>query len=186
MKTRSVAARPARLRDSEDARSHSRSASRGFIVFCCASVIVSAFLKLPSLRYPFSEGDEHIYWQLADNLARGRECTLQGTEVLRELSPDMYDRPLFHHPPLFPALLVPFVLTDNNSAAVMVSWLGHFLCLIAVALVGRRALLGLPTGAHITSPAFWLSIVGLSADPLLMSRLDELPRRERQEPEQAR
>src|SRR5688572_12689545 len=169
MKTRSVAATPARLRDSEHAqRSHSRRASRGFIVFCCASVIVSAFLKLPSVRYPFNEGDERIYWQLADNLARGRDYTLQGTEVLRELSPDMYDRPLFHHPPLFPAVLVPFVLTNNHSAAVIVSWLGHFLTIVAVALIGRQAVLALPTGVHITAPAFWLPIVGLSADPLLM------------------
>src|SRR5688500_6972258 len=106
MKTRSVAARTARRRDSEAVqRSHSPRALHGFVVFCCAAVIVSAFLKLPSLRYPLDEADERIYWQLADNLARGGEYTLQGTEIVRELSPYMYDRPLFHHPPLFPAMV---------------------------------------------------------------------------------
>lgn len=80
----------------------------------------------------------------------------------------MYDRPLFHHPPLFPALLVPFVLTGSKSAAVLVSWLGHSLAVIAVALVGRHVLHRLPHDARISLPAFWLPVLGVSADPLLM------------------
>ena len=154
MKRRSVVARPSR--------------SREFLIFCCAVVALSAILKLPSLRYPLAEGDERIYWQLAENLAGGGQYTLQGSEVLRELSPYMYDRPLFHHPPLFPALLVPFVLTGSKSAAVLVSWLGHSLAVIAVALVGRHVLHRLPHDARISLPAFWLPVLGVSADPLLM------------------
>jgi hypothetical protein len=125
-------------------------------------------LKLPSLRYPLAEGDERIYWQLAENLAQGGKYTLQGTGLIRELSPYMYDRPLFHHPPLFPALLIPFVLTGSKSAAVLVSWLGHFLAIIAIALVGRDILLRLPADRHISAPVFWLPVLGLSADPLLL------------------
>jgi hypothetical protein len=80
----------------------------------------------------------------------------------------MYDRPLFHHPPLYPALLVPFVLVGSKSAAVLVSWLGHFLAVVAVALVGRHILHRLPTDARISLPAFWLPVLGVSTDPLLM------------------
>jgi hypothetical protein len=155
MKKRSVAARPSRSRE-------------GFFILCCALVAVSAIVKLPSLRYPLTEGDERIYWQLAENLAEGGQYTLQGSELLRELSPYMYDRPLFHHPPLFPSLLVPFVLTGSKSAAVLVSWLGHALAVIAVALVGRHSLHRLRAGARISLPAFWLPVLGVSADPLLI------------------
>jgi hypothetical protein len=169
MSRRSTAERPVRSRRSDTTHDvRRRRTVRGFLVFCCAVVTVCAFLKLPSLRYPFAEGDERIYWQLAENLAHGRGYTLQGTTVLRELSPDMYDRPLFHHPPLFPALLTPFVLTGTRNAAVLISWLGHFLTVIAVALVGRHALLRLGNDTRITAPAFWLPVVAASADPLLI------------------
>ena len=167
MKTRSVTARAARVRDADGRHDlQRRGASRGFIVFCCAAVLVSALLKLPSLRYPQGEGDERIYWQLAENLTEGGTYTLQGSALLKELSPYMYDRPLFHHPPLFPALLVPFVLTGSKSAAVLVSWLGHAFTIIAVALVGRHILGRLSNNAHISLPAFWLPVLGVSADPL--------------------
>ena len=96
-------------------------------------------MKGPSLLYPRTEGDERIYWQLAQNLANGGDYTLRGSALLKELSAYIYDRPLFHHPPLFPALLSLFAIADMENAAVLVSWLGHVLVVIAVAIIGRHA-----------------------------------------------
>ena len=142
--------------------------TRGFVLFCCAAAALSVILKSPSLVYPRTEGDERIYWQLAENLAHTGEYTLRGSTILQELSPYMYDRPLFHHPPLFPALLAPFAVANMENAAVLVSWLGHVLAVIAVAIIGRRALMRESADASITLPAFWLPVLGVAADPLLM------------------
>ena len=142
--------------------------TRGFVLFCCAAAAVCLVLKGPSLLYPRTEGDERIYWQLAQNLANGGDYSLRGSAVLKELSADIYDRPLFHHPPLFPALLSVFAMAGMESAAVLVSWLGHVLVVIAVAIIGRHALEHSSADGSITSPAFWLPVLGVSADPLLM------------------
>lgn len=142
--------------------------TRGFVLLCCAAVLVCAVLKLPGLLYPPTEADEQIYWQLAENLANRGTYTLRGSDLLGSLSAYIYDRPLFHHPPLFAALLVPFVLTGTQGAAVLVSWLGHCLSVIAVAVIGRHALRRTPAGATVTSPRFWLPVLGAAADPLMM------------------
>ena len=146
-------------------RAHS---TRGFVLFCCAAAAVCVVLKCPSLLYPRTEGDERIYWQLADNLAHNGDYSLRGSAVLKELSPYMYDRPLFHHPPLFPALLSLFAMAGIENAAVLVSWLGHVLVVIAVAVIGRHVLERSAADESITSPAFWLPVLGVAADPLLM------------------
>jgi Glycosyltransferase family 87 len=142
--------------------------TRDFVLFCCAAVAVCVVLKIPSLFYPRTEGDERIYWQLAQNLAAGGDYTLRGTPLLKEFSPYMYDRPLFHHPPLFAMLLTPFASTGSENAAVVISWLGHALVVLAVAIVGRRALFDKASDATLTSPVFWLPVLGVAADPLLM------------------
>ena len=72
-----------------------RRSTRGFVLFCCAAA-VCLVLKGPSLLYPRTEGDERIYWQLAQNLANGGDYTLRGSALLKELSAYIYDRPLFH------------------------------------------------------------------------------------------
>ena len=167
--SRRSTARAGRARSSDTLpKSGPSRSTRGFIAFCCAALIVCAILKIPSLLYPRTEADERIYWQLAENLAYRGEYTLQGSDLPAALSPHIYDRPLFHHPPLFAALLVPFVLADAKSASVLVSWLGHFLAVIAVALIGRHALARHPGGFNVTSPGFWLPVLGVAADPFLM------------------
>jgi Glycosyltransferase family 87 len=142
--------------------------TRGFVLFCCAAAAVCLVLKGPSLLYPRSEGDERIYWQLAQNLANGGDYSLRGSAVLKEVSASIYDRPLFHHPPLFPALLSVFAMAGMENATVLVSWLGHVLVVIAVATIGRHTLEHSSADWSITSPAFWLPVLGVSADPLLM------------------
>ena len=55
-----------------------------------------------------------------------------------------------------------------SCAAVVVSWLGHVLAVFGVALIGRQLLLARADGATILSPAFWLPVLGVATDPLLM------------------
>lgn len=132
----------------------------GIILLFCAA------LKLPTLTTPHDEPDEQIYWQLASKLASGGPYNLQGTEILQKLSPAIYDHSLFRHPPLYPALLVPFAWWNARNLAVMVSWLGHFLCIIAVAVMGRRLAQeeGLPENRSLL---FWLPVLGVALDPFL-------------------
>jgi 4-amino-4-deoxy-L-arabinose transferase-like glycosyltransferase len=141
----------------------------GFWPVCLAALALCTALKVPALIYPPDEADEQIHWQLAVNLAQRGEYTLRGSALLPSLSPYIYDRPLFHHPPLYPALLVPFVRAEAQPAAILVSWLGHLLAVLAVALIGRHALQR-QTASEVTttSPRFWLPVVGVAADPLLM------------------
>jgi hypothetical protein len=142
--------------------------TRDFLVFCVGVAAICVILKSPSLLYPRAEGDERIYWQLAQSLALGGDYSLRGSELLRELSSYVYDRPLFHHPPLFPALLSLFAMADMENAAVLVSWLGHVLAAIAVAIIGRHILNQHSDASTLTRPAFWLPVLGVSADPLLL------------------
>ncbi len=130
-------------------------------------VVVTLWLKVPSMLIAHDEVDERIYWQLAENLASGRGYTLQGTALLDSLSPHIYDRPLFHHPPLFATLLVPFVLFGARPAALVVPWLGQILSVCAVALIGWRTALTGSSGRTAFSPGFWLPLLALAADPLL-------------------
>jgi 4-amino-4-deoxy-L-arabinose transferase-like glycosyltransferase len=137
-----------------------------FVLVCGVALLLCAVLKLPALLYPPTETDEQIYWQLAENLGRRGEYTLRGSPLLTSLSSHIYDRPVFHHPPLFAAALVPFVLADNPRAAVVVSWAGHFLVIIAVALIGRQLVLVQGTTDYLAA-RFWMPVLGVTTDPLL-------------------
>ncbi len=142
-------------------------ASRHFILVCTVAVALSALLKLPALLSPPAEADEQIYWQLAERLSATGEYSLRGSPLLASLSPHVYDRPLFHHPPLFAAALVPFVWTASPGAAVLVSWTGHALAILAAAMIGRTLLQRRGREDEILTPAFSLPILGVAADPLL-------------------
>jgi hypothetical protein len=168
MSRRALKRSPASPRSYEEAAETPLRPTRGFSLLCCAAILLCAALKVPGLIYAAQEPDERIYWQLAENLARTGTYSLQGSELLKELSPEIYDRSLFHHPPLFAAALTPFVAAGAKPFAVLVSWLGHFLAVLAVALVGRHAIRRQWTAATVTSPSFWLPVFGVAADPLLL------------------
>jgi 4-amino-4-deoxy-L-arabinose transferase-like glycosyltransferase len=128
--------------------------------------LFSAFtlvLKLPSLRFVHSEPDEIVYWNVARNLVERGEYTLRGAKIEGRLSPAIYDRPLFHHPPLYPLLLTPFVALGAPQAAVMISWLGHLLCLLAVGIIGWALL----ARGKAIGDVLWLALLGVATDPLL-------------------
>lgn len=130
-------------------------------------IIFSATLKLQTLKFSHSENDERIYWQLATNLVSGHGYTLQGTELLSQFSPLQYNRPLFQHPPLFAALLIPFVVFGSAQSAVLISWVGHFLCILAVAVIARHLTRKRAENLTALSPRYWLPLLGVSVDPLL-------------------
>ena len=141
----------------------------GPLAIVLSVLLLAIAVKLPRLAFEDSEGeiDEVVYWSLAQNLATTGSYGLRGTEVLSGLSPQMYDRPTFHHPPLYPILLVPFALHGSPRLGVLVSWLGHLLCIVAVAIVAlhlRRTRGGNRTGSSL---ALWLPLVGVAFDPLL-------------------
>lgn len=140
---------------------------REFIWVVLAIALLCLMIKLPTLGSPHREGDEVVCWTLAKNLGETGRYSLQGSPILRSLSPFIYDRPLFHHPPLFAALLVPFVSRDALSAAVTVPWLGHVLCIVAVAVVVRCMLRRRATEERATSALFWFPVLGVALDPVL-------------------
>jgi 4-amino-4-deoxy-L-arabinose transferase-like glycosyltransferase len=129
-------------------------------------VLFSAFtvvLKLPSLGFTHDEPDEVVYWSLARNLLERGAYTVRGTEILNRLSPAIYDRPLFHHPPLYPILLTPFVALQAEPAAVTISWFGHLLCLVSVGIIGWTLLVR----GEGSEDVLWLALLGVATDPLL-------------------
>lgn len=139
-----------------------------FVLVVLSFVVFATLLKAPSLQWPRQEADEVIYLQLARQIVERGEYTLQGTPILPELPSGMYDRPMFHHPPLFPLLLTPFVAAGIPDSGVWVSWLGHILCILAVALLARHILSA--RGGTFTpfDARFWIPLLGVSLDPILM------------------
>ncbi len=141
------------------ARARPWSFALGVVALCALALAV----RVPTWSLTHQEPDEVIYWTLATRLAAGEPYGLQGTQLLERVLPaDMYDRPLFHHPPLFPLALAPFTLGAPEfppaRAAIVVSWLGALMAVVGVALA-LRAARGL---------ALWLPVLGMALDPLAL------------------
>jgi 4-amino-4-deoxy-L-arabinose transferase-like glycosyltransferase len=123
--------------------------------------------KLPSLRFEHREPDEVIYWTVAKNLGEHGRYTLRGAPFLSKLSRRMYDKPLFHHPPLYPALLVPFATRELRREAIAISVFGHALALFAVALIGVHLHARFASGEP-PLRALWLPLLGATLDPVFV------------------
>ncbi len=142
---------------------HAEQEWQRYILLCVAIIALCIALKLPTLFYERLEYDEQIYWELTRNWLETGDYSLRGTSILGELPPGVYDRPLFHHPPLFPILLAPFVAADNMQAAILVSWLGHVLAVVGVAIIcwaWRRQ------SWHATNMLLWLPVAAVALDPV--------------------
>jgi 4-amino-4-deoxy-L-arabinose transferase-like glycosyltransferase len=131
-------------------------------------ILLALLLKLFVYELPHTEPDERVYWQLAENVVNTGHYSLRGTEVLKTLSPGIYDKPLFHHPPLFPFLLVPFVMADAHQAAVVVPWTGHFLAILSVGLLGFALRRESEEELAPFSPRYWIPVVAVALDPILV------------------
>ena len=139
---------------------------RSFLLVTLVAVALSSLLKWPTLELSHKEPDEVIYWTLAHSLLERGEYGLQDTKLVEILPASMYDRPLFHHPPLFVGMLVPFAAADAWSGAITVSWLGHALAILAVALVATR--LCRERGLDGSSYAFWMPLLAVALDPIFL------------------
>lgn len=136
-----------------------------FQLVCAAIVFLTIALNLPSIGIPRLENDERIYWSLAKNWIETGAYSLRGTEILDALPPAMYDKPLFHHPPLLMFLLIPFAWIEAEQTSVVVSWLGHVAAIIGVALMAwtwRRP------GRRATDFLLWLPVLAMAVDPVFL------------------
>jgi 4-amino-4-deoxy-L-arabinose transferase-like glycosyltransferase len=140
---------------------------RSLAILVLVFIGFSMLMKVPTLIFEHDEPDELIYWAVAENMAERGEYTLRGSPLLEHLSPRIYDRPLFHHPPLYVALLLPFVVLDSPSLAVTISWIGHALCILAVALIGSALLREDEASAAGLRQFLWIPLLAVATDPLL-------------------
>jgi 4-amino-4-deoxy-L-arabinose transferase-like glycosyltransferase len=131
-------------------------------------IIFSAIIKLPTLNLPHKEGDEIAFWYLAKNWIETGKYTLKGSAL--EKSALYYGRATREmpvHPPMFPLLLRPFVKNNAPNYAVIASWIGHFLAILAVALIGSFLFLKYELGLSAFSPLFWIPLLGIATDPIM-------------------
>ncbi len=137
--------------------------SRRFVVLATAAVaLVSIFFHWQALQRTPSNTDEFIYLSLARSLSQGTGNTLQGSLILNALPPEMYDHPVFNHPPGFPLLLVPFVAAPKN--AVIVPILALCLAALSVAWVGAKFLVDRTLTSRLL---FLMVLIAAFFDPIL-------------------
>jgi len=135
-----------------------------YLAICGMIVVLCVALKLPSLFWPRLEYDERIYIELTANWHFNGAYSLRGTPVLGELPPSIYDKPLFHHPPLLALLLRPIVAARSAQWAILPSWLGHVLSVVGVAMAVWSLRRPNWSGVEL---ALWLPVLGVAVDPNL-------------------
>ncbi len=139
-----------------------------FAVVASAGCLAFALIiKLPTLKYPVSNWDELIYLELSRHWLATGSYSLQGTELLERLPGSFYDHLIFHHPPGFSIALAPFILTKADQLAITLSWLGHALSLLAVAIVGYELMLRDKPRDFRRRCVFLLPLAATATDPLL-------------------
>jgi hypothetical protein len=132
---------------------------------CCLAFAL--IIKVPTLKHPVWNWDELIYLELSRHWLATGSYSLAGSDLLNRLPRSFYDHPVFHHPPGFPVLLAPFVLTKSDQLAVTLSWLGHALSLASVALVGYELVLRNRPPDFRDRCVFLLPLAAAAADPLM-------------------
>jgi 4-amino-4-deoxy-L-arabinose transferase-like glycosyltransferase len=139
-------------------RTRTRIFSRPVIAFF-ALLTVMLFLKVNGLRAANDETDELIYRILARQVFREGHYSLQGTPALNALPREIYDKPLFHHPPLFVFLIGLVQKISAPQFQVVVPWLAHF-----AILFGMLALIYQSPRKNLL---LYLIAAGVVVDPLL-------------------
>lgn len=144
-----------------------RLARRRFVLICATFALLCLALKPMTWFSPRAEVDEQVYWTVARHFHRTGQYTLQGTGAIEALNlpRHIYDRPLFHHPPLFPAALLPFGAANRPDAAIVISWLGHILAIVGIGLICWS---WRDPAWRSTELALWLPVFAIAVDPLMM------------------
>jgi len=137
----------------------------------------SLAIRLPTLWIPHIENDEVIYqtlaakitWNLKNYTLRGSNLSFRGQPLLKLLP--SYDKPLFHHPPLFIWLLALTQKIAGTWAEPIVPMAAGLLAILLVYLIsrerfGRKAGLFAATIAA-ASPVLLLASTKIWMDSLL-------------------
>jgi 4-amino-4-deoxy-L-arabinose transferase-like glycosyltransferase len=140
----------------------SKLGGEGSLFFCFASIFVFCLLlKIPSLLRLHRESDEIIYTTLAMHLNSEGVYSVQNTPISKFLDARAYDRPFFHHPPLYVFLMIPFLKYFTESSPVIISWIAHLLAVSVLYLFLCRKF-------RIDKQAFLLiPVLGMAFDPVL-------------------
>ena len=95
-------------------------------------------VRLPVLFVAHTENDEIIYNTLTNQVLKNPlNYTLRGTNLLSKLPPEVYDYPVFRHPPLFVAMLAVSFFLFGKYMAVFVPSLFAVLTIAVVCILLR-------------------------------------------------
>ncbi|PIP79226.1 MAG: hypothetical protein COW84_09960 [Gammaproteobacteria bacterium CG22_combo_CG10-13_8_21_14_all_40_8] len=151
----------------------SENSNQSFKYFWVVTLLIisfSAFIKIPTFNLSHKEGDEVAFWYLTKNWIDTQKYTLKGSILAK--TPTYFERAnreMPVHPPMFAFLLKPFVQHNSLKYSVLVSWLGHLMTILAVALIGRWLIQRLQLNDQVNglSPLFWMPLLGVATDPIM-------------------
>lgn len=102
-------------------------------------LLLSLSIQLPALFTRHIENDEVILQALAEKvLVNPRDYSLQGTAVLDQLPRIVYDKPLFHHPPLFAYGLALFKKVLGVKFQILFPILASVLTVLIIFAIGKK------------------------------------------------
>ncbi|MBL7131404.1 MAG: glycosyltransferase family 39 protein, partial [Candidatus Omnitrophica bacterium] len=108
-------------------------------VILIAIILFALAIRLPALFTRHIENDEVIYQVLADKVSKDfSDYSLQGTAILNQLPAGIYDKPLFHHPPLFIYGVILFKSLFGQRFIVLFPILCSVLTVLAIYLIGKK------------------------------------------------
>lgn len=102
-------------------------------------LLLSLSIRLPALFTQHIENDEVILQVLAEKVSENpKDYSLQGTAVLDQLPKIVYDKPLFHHPPLFTYGLMLFRKLLGIKFQILFPVLANVLTVLIIFAIGRE------------------------------------------------
>ena len=102
-------------------------------------LLFSFSIKLPALFTQHVENDEKILQVLAEKVSKNpMDYSLQGTAILNQLPRTVYDKPLFHHPPLFIYGLILFKAIFGVKFQILFPILCSVSTLLVIYAIGRE------------------------------------------------
>lgn len=104
-----------------------------------AILFFSCSIRLPALFTRHIENDEVIYQALAGQVANNPfDYSIRGTHLLDQLPKSIYDRPLFHHPPLFVYTLTVMKTIFGEKWEILIPILAAVFTSLVVFLIGKQ------------------------------------------------
>lgn len=102
-------------------------------------ILLSLAIRMSALFIPHIENDEVIYQTLAEKISKNPlDYTLRGTFILHQLPANIYDHPLFCHPPFFIWLLALVKIVLGIRAEVLVSIVMGVLTILITYFIGKQ------------------------------------------------